>query len=92
MMLAAMLGGSVSAAPQEQSAPQALELSDVQLQSTVADMPSNYKSSIEWVWNNRIVKEGSTIRKNLIFDQIYAGKGTINYVVRWQSSKKVTLK
>lgn len=92
MMLAAMLGGSVSAASEEQLVPQAIELSDVQLQSTVADMPSNYKSSIEWVWNNRIVKEGSTIRKNLIFDQIYAGKGTINYVVRWQSSKKVTLK
>lgn len=58
---------------------------------TLANMPSNYKSSIEWVWNNRMVKEGSTLRKNLIFDQIFAGKGTLNYVVRWQSNKSVTL-
>lgn len=58
---------------------------------TISSIPANYKSSIEWVWNNRIVKEGSTKRKNLIFDQIYAGNGTLNYVVRWQSNKSVTL-
>ncbi|MDP4177306.1 MAG: dockerin type I domain-containing protein [Bacillota bacterium] len=58
---------------------------------TLADMPSNLKSSIEWVWANRMVKEGSTNRKNTIFDQIYAGKGTLNYVVRWQSDKNLTL-
>ncbi|MFM9279708.1 dockerin [Paenibacillus jiagnxiensis] len=58
---------------------------------TPADMPSAYRSSIEWVWNNRMVREGSTVRRNLIFDQIFAGKGTINYVVRWQSDKAVTL-
>ena len=58
---------------------------------TISSMPSNYKSSIEWVWNNRMVKEGSTNRKNTIFDQIYAGNGTLNYVVRWQSNKSVTL-
>jgi hypothetical protein len=58
---------------------------------TVADMPSNIKPSVEWVWNNRMLKEGSTNRKNLIFDQIYAGKGTLNYVVRWQSNKSITL-
>ncbi|MDS0527543.1 discoidin domain-containing protein [Clostridium sp. SHJSY1] len=58
---------------------------------TLSDMPSNLKSSIEWVWNNRMIKEGSTTRKNLIFDQIYAGKGTLNYVVRWQSNKNLTL-
>jgi hypothetical protein len=58
---------------------------------TVADMPSNYKTSIEWVYNNRMLKEGTPKWRNLIFDQIYAGKGTLNYVVRWQSSKNVTL-
>lgn len=57
----------------------------------LADLPSNYKSSIEWVWTNRMIKEGSTTRKNLIFDQIVAGKGTLNYVVRWQSNKSITL-
>ena len=50
-------------------------------------MPSNLKSSIEWVWNNRMVKEGSTNKRNIIFDQIFAGNGTLNYVVRWQSKK-----
>jgi len=58
---------------------------------TVSDMPAYLKSSIEWVWNNRILKENSTSRQNLIFDQIYDGEGTLNYVVRWQSSKSLTL-
>ncbi len=58
---------------------------------TITDMPENLRESIEWVWNNRILVEDSTSRKNLIFDQIFAGEGTINYVVRWQSSKTVTL-
>ncbi|MEC0181057.1 discoidin domain-containing protein [Paenibacillus peoriae] len=60
--------------------------------STLADMPAYLKSSVEWVWKNRMLTEGSTNRKNIIFDQIFAGKGTLNYVVRWQSSKRVTLK
>ncbi|MFK4301649.1 hypothetical protein ABH892_001751 [Paenibacillus sp. RC254] len=59
--------------------------------STLADMPAYLKSSVEWVWKNRMLTEGSTARNNTIFDQIHAGKGTLNYVVRWQSSKPVTL-
>lgn len=62
------------------------------VKTTLKNMPDRYKSSIEWVWKNRMVQEGSTLRKNLIFDQIFAGKGTLNYVVRWQSDKSVTLK
>lgn len=58
---------------------------------TVSDMPSYLKSSVEWVWNNRILKENSTSRENLIFDQIYDGEGTLNYVVRWQSSQNLSL-
>lgn len=58
---------------------------------TLADMPSSYTTAMEWIWTNRIVREGSTTRQNLIFDQIIAGGGTLNYVVRWQSSKTVTL-
>lgn len=58
---------------------------------TVDDMPEDYQSSIEWVWNNRMMDEGTPDYKNLIFDQIYAGDGTLNYIVRWQSSKSVTL-
>ncbi len=58
---------------------------------TLDDMPQSFKASIEWVYTNRMVKEGTPSYKNLIFDQIYAGKGTLNYVVRWQSSKSLTL-
>lgn len=56
--------------------------------TTVNDMPQNLKYAVEWVWNNRIAPADY---RNLIFDQIFAGKGTLNYVVRWQSSKNVTL-
>ncbi|MDE7094750.1 MAG: dockerin type I repeat-containing protein, partial [Oscillospiraceae bacterium] len=57
---------------------------------TLADMPAEYKESAEWIWQNRCVYEGSTTRRNTIFDQIYAGNGTINFVVRWQSYKTIT--
>jgi hypothetical protein len=60
-------------------------------QETLNDMPSNYRSALDWIWTNRIVKEGSTNRRNLIFDQIYAGNGELHYCVRWQSSLSVTL-
>ncbi len=59
---------------------------------TINDLPSDYKYAADWIWDNRIAKEGSTERLNTIFDQIVAGKGTINYVVKWQSYKKLTLK
>lgn len=62
---------------------------------TIDDLPSNYKDAADWIWNNRISAEDSTASKskhyNLIFDQIIAGKGTLNYVVRWQSYKQLTL-
>jgi hypothetical protein len=60
-------------------------------QETLNDCPSNYRSALDWIWTNRIVKEGSTNRRNLIFDQIYAGNGELHYCVRWQSSLSVTL-
>ncbi|MBR0484718.1 MAG: hypothetical protein IJJ69_08095 [Oscillospiraceae bacterium] len=59
-------------------------------QITLADMPENYKAPMEWIWQNRFVREGSTVRQNTIFDQIIAGKGTLNFIVRWQSYKTVT--
>jgi len=67
-------------------------------QSSISEMPANLRESIEWVWNNRIVPksaaapigEGSTVRQNLIFDQIYDNNGSLNYVIRWQSATKVT--
>lgn len=58
---------------------------------TMADFPSDYTDAADWIWNNRIVAEKSTERRNTIFDQIDAGNGTINYVVRWQSYRTLTL-
>ena len=58
---------------------------------TMADFPSDYTYAADWIWNNRITAEKSTERRNTIFDQIDAGNGTINYVVRWQSYHTLTL-
>lgn len=58
---------------------------------TMADFPSDYTYAADWIWNNRIAVEKSTERRNTIFDQIDAGNGTINYVVRWQSYRTLTL-
>jgi hypothetical protein len=68
-------------------------------QTNISEMPANLRESIEWVWNNRIVPksaaapigEGSTVRQNLIFDQIYDNNGSLNYVIRWQSTKPLSL-
>lgn len=68
-------------------------------QTSISEMPANLRESIEWVWNNRIVPrstaapigEGSTVRQNLLFDQIYDANGTHHWVIRWQSSKPLTL-
>lgn len=62
---------------------------------TISDLPSDYQYAADWIWNNRISIEDSTGSKskryNVLFDQIVAGKGTLNYVVRWQSYKPLTL-
>ncbi|MBQ8927759.1 MAG: hypothetical protein IJ055_05755 [Oscillospiraceae bacterium] len=57
---------------------------------SLSDMPSEYQYAADWIWTNRIEREQSTVRRNTIFDQIVAGKGTINYVVKWQSYNTVT--
>lgn len=58
---------------------------------TLDDLPSDYAYAAEWIWTNRICAENSTARWNTIFDQIIAGKGTINYVVKWQSYREISL-
>ncbi len=62
---------------------------------SISDMPSNYATPAEWIWTNRIMGEDSlginAKRYNSIFDMIIDGKGTINYVVKWQSYKTLTL-
>ena len=57
---------------------------------TLDDMPENYREPLEWIWENRFAREGSTTRWNTIFDQICAGNGTLNFGVRWQSYKTIT--
>lgn len=62
---------------------------------TIDNMPQEYQYAADWIWNNRISNEDSTGSKskryNVLFDQIVAGKGTLNYVVRWQSYKTLSL-
>lgn len=57
---------------------------------SISDMPADFQYAADWIWTNRIEREQSTVRRNTIFDQIVAGKGTINYVVKWQSYQTVT--
>ena len=57
---------------------------------TIDDMPADFKAAADWIWTNRIEREQSTVRRNTVFDQIDAGKGTINYVVKCQSYRQVT--
>ena len=57
---------------------------------SISDMPADFQYAADWIWQNRIDREKSTVRRNTIFDQIVAGKGTINYVVKWQSYRTVT--
>ncbi len=60
-------------------------------QLTLDDLPEEYVYAADWIWENRIESEGSTTRWNLIYDQIIAGDGTLNFVVRWQSMNTITL-
>jgi hypothetical protein len=74
-------------------------VSFISAEETINDMPADLKASIEWVWKNRIspksssapLGEGSVVRKNLIFDQLYFEQGKLFYCGRWQSSQKLTL-
>lgn len=74
-------------------------IASTRAEGTLSDMPENLKASVEWVWKNRISQksssaplgEGSTVRKNLIFDQIYFENGKLLYCGRWQSTQKLTL-
>lgn len=58
--------------------------------SSISDLPADYQYAADWIWTNRIERERSIVRRNTVFDQIVAGKGTINYVVKWQSYRTVT--
>ena len=63
--------------------------------ASISDMPEEYQYAADWIWENRIVRENSLgssgARWNSMFDQIVDGKGTLNYVVRWHSTRTITL-
>ncbi|CAM4503361.1 dockerin [Paenibacillus macerans] len=89
MLTVPLTGTATALAETPQSS--AITQSEESIQASLSDMPASLRPSIEWVYKNRMLKENSVGRKNLIFDQIFAGKGTINYVVRWQSAKNLAL-
>ncbi len=98
--IAAVLAGSVLsvacfAATPTDFAPVETAITASAASITIDDMPSDYQYAADWIWNNRISVEDSTgsasKRYNVLFDQIIAGQGTLNYVVRWQSYKQLTL-
>lgn len=60
-------------------------------ETTLSDLPGDYQYAADWIWNNRILAEKSVEAWNIIYDQIVAGDGTLNYIVRWQSYKTITL-
>jgi hypothetical protein len=60
--------------------------------SSYSDIPSEYITACDWIWENRIYDgvENWMMDYDTIYDQLIAGNGTINYVVRWDSTKTLT--
>ncbi len=85
-LLAAAMCLSAAAAPLKTVPENALTASA----ASISDLPAGFQYAADWIWQNRIEREQSTARRNTIFDQIIAGRGTINYVVKWQSCRTVT--
>ncbi|MDE6519206.1 MAG: dockerin type I repeat-containing protein [Ruminococcus sp.] len=59
--------------------------------SDLSELPAEYKSAADWIWNTRIQGEKSVEAWDTIYDKIVAGNGTLHYVVRWQTDKSITL-
>ena len=58
---------------------------------SISDLPANYQSAADWIWNTRIQGEKSVEAWDTIYDKIVAGNGTLHYVVKWHSYDKITL-
>lgn len=58
---------------------------------SIADIPQEYRTACDWIWSNRIEPEGSCKGWSTIYDQIIAGKGTLQYILIWQSYEPLTL-
>jgi len=64
----------------------------------MSKIPQNMKENFDWLKNDRYPRESymplavpSWGWYNTIFDQIWDGNGSINYGVRWESTKSITL-
>ena len=57
----------------------------------ISDIPQEYRTACDWIWTNRIEPEGSCKGWSTIYDQIIAGKGTLQYILLWQSYETLTL-
>jgi hypothetical protein len=58
----------------------------------VGDPADGYISTddVDWIWTNRMAAD-VVVSKALIFDQIYANNGSLNYCVRWDSNDSLPL-
>jgi uncharacterized repeat protein (TIGR02543 family) len=62
------------------------------------NMPRNMRENFDWLKNDRYPREpymplavpGWNSWYNTLFDQIWDGNGSINYGVRWESTKSIT--
>jgi hypothetical protein len=61
------------------------------LSQTKWNPPSNLATGLKQVWDHEIATYSNALGfKNYGFDQVMAGKGKINYCVRWEGSTKVS--
>ncbi|MCL2455970.1 MAG: InlB B-repeat-containing protein, partial [Defluviitaleaceae bacterium] len=57
------------------------------VQRNVNNTPANFRENFDWFKDSRHVHEPVLFgRNNLIFDQIWAGNGTLNFAIRWDSN------
>ena len=64
----------------------------------MSKIPKNMKENFDWIKNDRYPRESYMPLAvpgwgwyNTLFDQIWDGNGSINYGVRWESTKSITL-
>lgn len=67
-----------------------------QTKRTLGDIPAMEKEHFDWVKNTRnkcepVITGSGASGGNLTFQQLYAGGGSINFAVRWESDQTVTL-
>ncbi|MDR3012766.1 MAG: InlB B-repeat-containing protein [Chitinispirillales bacterium] len=68
------------------SAPNAIQA------SSMSQIPAAFRENFDWLRNTRHAREPVLFnRNNLVWDQVFHGGGTINWAIRWESDRVVTL-